>query len=182
MDEGRAVEYLKRSVKLEFGSLTDQRPIDRHTVCPWIGEEFPDLLQDWRCEVVCLDLERSFWEKATILHAEHHRPKDKPTPERFSRHYADTASLADRPEAARAIAQGDLRDRVVAWKRCFFRSDWARYDLAKPGSFRLLPPATREAKLRGDYRAMRDMYLTDPVDFDRVLETLGRVETEINRA
>src|SRR5262249_10315824 len=29
-------EYLKRSVKLEFGSLTDQQPAGRHGVRPWI--------------------------------------------------------------------------------------------------------------------------------------------------
>lgn len=29
----------------------------------------------------------------TILHAEHHRPADKAAPDRFARHYADTAAL-----------------------------------------------------------------------------------------
>jgi hypothetical protein len=42
---------------------------------------------------------RTFWEKATILHSEHHRPIDKPTPDRFSRHYAalrqDYAAMRD---------------------------------------------------------------------------------------
>jgi len=173
-------EYLRRSVKLEFGSLTDQRPVDRHPVRPWIGEEFPNILQDWRCEVVCLDLHRTFWEKATILHVEHHRPAIKPMPDRFSRHYADTAALANHPVAAAALERADLRDRVVTWKSCFFRTGWARYDLARPGSFRLVPPETRQAKLRGDYRDMRDMYLSDPEAFDRILETLARVEARIN--
>ena len=175
-------DYLRRSVRLEFGSLSDQRPIGRHPVLPWIVEEFPDVLQDWRCEVVCLDLQRTFWEKATILHVEHHRPADKPTPDRFSRHYADTAALATHSDAAGVVDRVDLRDRVVAWKSRFFRSGWARYDLARPGSFRLVPPAAREGKLRVDYNEMRDMYLSDPVDFDQVLETLGRVEARINGA
>ena len=69
-----ALEYLKRSVKLEFGSLTDQRPTASHAVRPWIADVLPDAFADWHCDVVALDLHRSFWEKATILHAEHHRP------------------------------------------------------------------------------------------------------------
>src|SRR5271157_3309364 len=70
--------YIKRSVKLEFGSLTDQLPTGHHTIRPWIAEVFPTAFSDWQCEVVALEIERSFWEKATILHAEYHRPLDKP--------------------------------------------------------------------------------------------------------
>jgi hypothetical protein len=79
-------EYLKRAVKLEFGSLTDQQPVGRHPVRPWVAEVLPAAFPDWKCEVVALVVERSFWEKPTILHTEYHRPTDKPTPDRFSRH------------------------------------------------------------------------------------------------
>ena len=71
-------DYIKRSVKLEFGSLTDQQPTGHHTIRPWIAEIFPTAFPDWQCEVIALEIERSFWEKATILHAEYHRPLDKP--------------------------------------------------------------------------------------------------------
>jgi hypothetical protein len=136
-------EYLKRTVKLEFGSLTDQQPIGRRPVQPWVADVLPLAFPDWKCEVVVLEVERSFWEKATILHAEYHRPADKPTPDRFSRHYADTAALGQHPTAGNAIDLHDLRDRVVAWKGQFFGSSWASYHLAKPGTFRLVPPPAR---------------------------------------
>ena len=97
-------EYLKRSVKLEFGSLTDQQPIGRHSVQSLVGTIVPAAFADWRCEVVALEFERSFWEKATILHKEYHRPAERPMPDRFSRHYADTAALARHPAAVAASA------------------------------------------------------------------------------
>ena len=118
-------EYLKRSVKLEFGSLTDQQPVGRHSVRPWVADVLPDAFPDWRCEVVALEIERTFWEKATILHTEYHRPAKKPTPDRFSRHYADTAALAVHPIASQAIAQHELREQVVQWKGQFFGNSWA---------------------------------------------------------
>ncbi len=93
-------EYLRRSVRMEFGSLTDQQPVGRHPIRPWVAEVLPDAFADWRCEVVALELERTFWEKATILHTEYHRPAEKPTPDRFSRHYADMAALAKHPAAS----------------------------------------------------------------------------------
>lgn len=173
-------EYLKRSVKLEFGSLTDQQPIGRYMIRPWVAEVFPAAFPDWRCEVVALGVDRSFWEKATILHSEYHRPSDKPTPDRFSRHYADTAALANHPVAIRAINQHGLRNRVVLWKRHFFGSSWANYDLAKPGTFRLVPRAERLSTLERDYQSMRDMYLTQPISFDDVLIILAELEHRIN--
>jgi hypothetical protein len=174
--------YLARSVKMEFGSLTDQQPVGRHPVRPWIADVLPVAFPDWRCEVIALEVERSFWEKATILHTEHHRPADKATPDRFSRHYADTAALARHPTASRAIDQHELRSRVVEWKSQFFGSSWARYDQAKPGTYRLVPPHERLPALRRDYQAMRDMYLSEPAGFDEILSTLAELEKRINAA
>jgi len=175
-------DYLNRSVKLEFGSLTDQQPAGRHGVRPWVADVLPDAFPDWRCEVVALEVERSFWEKATILHAEYHRPAERPMPDKFSRHYADTAALAKHPAASGAIDQHGLRERVVAWKGQFFGSSWANYDQAKPGTFRLVPPAGRLPALRRDYEAMRDMYLSEPPSFDDVLAALADLERRINQA
>jgi hypothetical protein len=175
------LEYLQRSVKLEFGSLTDQQPTGRHAVAPWIADILPQAFHDWRCDVVALEVERSFWEKATILHAEYHRPAGKPMPDRFSRHYADAAALSQHGVATRAIDDDALRNRVVAWKGVFFGSSWARYDLAKPGTFRLVPRDERLPALRRDYQAMREMYLDTPPSFDEILATLADVQRRINR-
>lgn len=174
-------EYLQRSVKLEFGSLTDQKPVGRHQVKPLLADILPDAFRDWRAEVIVLELERTFWEKATILHAEHHRPAERPTPDRFSRHYADTASLAQTPAGAAAIEQREVMEKVVAWKSQFFGSAWARYDLAKPGTFRLTPAPDRIATLSRDYEVMRSMYLSPPDSFETILNSLQKLEDQINR-
>ena len=174
--------YLNRSVKLEFGSLTDQQPCGRHSIRPWVAEVIPTAFDDWRCEVVALELERTFWEKATILHTEYHRPANKPTPDRFSRHYADLASLSKHPAANIAIGLHELRNRVVEWKSRFFGSSWASYGLAKPGTFRLVPPTERLPALRRDYQLMRDMYLGEPASFDEILNDLSKLEQRINIA
>lgn len=172
--------YLPRSVKMEFGSLTDQRPVGKHQIRPWIADELRDTFQDWQCEVVALELERSYWEKATILHAEYHRASERPLPVRFSRHYADMAALAFHQEAKAAVDRHDVRDRVVAWKNRFFPRSWARYDLAQPGTFRLVPPVARIVALESDYSAMRDMYMLNPLPFTELLSTLAELEILIN--
>ncbi len=173
--------YLGRSVKMEFGSLTDQQPVGRHAIRPWVAEEFPKQLPDFRCELVALELERTFWEKATILHAEHHREAAKPMRDRFSRHYSDMAALAGHAVVERALAREDLRQRVADWKARFFAASWARYDLAKPGTFRLGPPDFRLAELEKDYRAMRAMFLAEPPPFESVIESVRNLEARINQ-
>lgn len=172
--------YLRRFVKLEFGSLTDQQPTGRYPVLPWVAEAYPGGFEDWKCEVVALELERTFWEKATILHAEYHRDASDKMPDRFSRHYADMARLAKHPSCAPFFSMDDLCGRVVEWKIRFFARTWARYDLARRGTFRLAPPPERLAELTADYDEMRQMFITPPPAFDQIVRTLKDAEQKIN--
>jgi len=61
-----------------------------------------------------------------------------------------------------------------------FARQWARYDLAQPGSYRLLPPPSRIDALTRDYAAMRPMFLTPPPVFDAVLDRLAAAEQTLN--
>jgi Nucleotidyl transferase AbiEii toxin, Type IV TA system len=175
-----AFAYLRRAVKLEFGSLTDQRPTGQHPVTPWVTEHFPVAFADWQCTVTALELPRSFWEKATILHAEHHRPADQPMPDRYARHYSDMHRLLQHPQAGEILADDALRERVVNWKSRVFARRWARYELARPGSFSLVPPPSRLTALAQDYAAMRPMFLTQPPSFDDMIDRLAQAELAFN--
>lgn len=152
-NEPTGFEYLRRSVKLEFGSLTDQRPAGKHAISPWVAEDFPDVLADFQCELR----------------------------DRFSRHYSDMAAMAQHAEAASALANDELRQRVADWKSRFFAANWARYDLARPGTFHLAPPEFRIAELAEDYRAMRSMFLNEPPPFETVVKALLDLESRINQ-
>jgi hypothetical protein len=88
--------------------------------------------------------------------------------------------LANHPDGQRAIALDHVRAEVVDWKSRFFDSSWARYDLAIPGSFRLVPSERRVDALRQDYQAMREMYLAEPLSFDDVMKQLAALKTKIN--
>ncbi len=172
--------YMRREVKLEFGTLTDQHPTGRYPIQALIASAYPALFSDWKCEVVALELRRTFWEKATILHAEYHRPPDSPTPDRYARHYFDTARLLAHADASDYLADKAQCARVVDWKSRVFARGWARYDLARYGTFRLVPPQARRAALARDYATMRPMFMTEPPSFDALLRELGNAENAIN--
>jgi hypothetical protein len=66
--------YIAPVVKLEMGARSDPYPSGSHQVVSYAAEEFPSLFDQAACTVNALEAERTFWEKATILHAEYHRP------------------------------------------------------------------------------------------------------------
>ena len=113
-------------------------------------------------------MERTFWEKGTILHAEFHRPEGKPTPLRLSRHYYDFYELIRKGVANRAASQLELLKRVVEHKSLFYKSSWAKYGEAAKGTLRIAPPAHRMTVLRADYINMREMFFSEPPDFETI--------------
>jgi hypothetical protein len=174
-------EYIKPSVRIEFGARGDVSPQRDAGVISYCQLHFPDKLRDETASVRVLAAERTFWEKATILHAEAHRPPHHLASNALSRHYYDLAMLAESEVAVRALAQADLLQQVTMHKKLFFRSAWAHYDDAKPGTFKLIPPSELQRELRKDYERMRVMFFKEPPSFDTVLSTLTDLERRINQ-
>jgi hypothetical protein len=172
--------YVAKRVKIEIGTLTRQQPTGDYPIAPLLVDALGESFEDFRSRVVALELERTFWEKATILHAEFHRPRQKSVRDRFSRHYSDFASLWSHASRDRSLARLDILEDVTRHKSRFFASSWASYDTARPGTFRLLPPVTRHAELGRDYEAMRPMFLGDPQPFAEMLDQLARAEELLN--
>ena len=172
--------YLRPAVKLEPGTLTDQIPTGRAVVRPWVADRYPELFGDWRCEVVALDVRRTFWEKATILHAEYYRPDNQSLPARYARHYSDVARMVGSSDGDAHLADRDMCLRVAEWKRLTFPRAWAHYVLATHGTLRLVPDEKRIGALRDDYARMRDMFLSEPAPFAEVIATLRDAEAIIN--
>jgi hypothetical protein len=173
---------LRQHVRLEFGSLYDQRPTGTHAITPLTAEAFPTLFREPSCSVVALEAERTFWEKATLVHVEYHRPSDKAFPLGMSRHYSDLAALSRHVAGQRAVVDLDLLARVRTHKQTYFRSGWAHYETAVPGSLRLVPPAERRAQVERDYGTMADMFMTTPPSFEKIMTELEDLERQINGA
>jgi len=62
----------------------------------------------------------------------------------------------------------------------FFASNRARYDLAKPGSLRLIPPAFRGKAIADDYAQMSSMIFGAIPSLDELIQGLADLEARIN--
>lgn len=171
-------DYLRPEVRLEIGPLASWIPSDRHIIQPYAAQAYPGVFDESDCMVMAISAERTFWEKATILHQQSHRAS--PMPPRYSRHYYDMYKLAGSSIKDAALVDSALLQDVVAFKQRFYPSRWARYEDAKPGTFKLIPAAERLTELRRDYRDMEMMLFGDVPTFDEITDTLRHLEGEIN--
>ena len=178
--ETSAAGNLLPYIQLEIGPLASWLPHAEHTVRSYVAEDFPQLVDDPDCPVRAIDAERTFWEKATILHCEAHRRQTSPTPVRYSRHYYDLYLMAQSHVKAVALADLFLLQEVVEFKKRFYASGWANYDEAKPGAFKLIPPERVLEVMRADYDAMQEMIFGRRPVFDVIIAGLMILENEIN--
>ncbi len=176
----RALPYLRPAIRLEMGARSDDWPTIEAEMTPYAAEDFPGMFLSPTCQVRTLAAERTFWEKATLLHAEYHRPSGKPSKERLSRHYYDLYCLSLLEIGHQALDRVDLLKRVVQHKRLFFAQAWANYETATPGTLRLVPPSERLNALRQDYDAMQTMIFGEPPRWDTILQKLRELEDRIN--
>ncbi len=174
-DEG----YLRPFVLLEFGGRSDHWPKEEGKVTPYAAEVLPREFDSATCKVHVFSAQRTFWEKATLLHRWYHRA-DKSMALRQSRHYYDLCRIYDNPLGKIAIADVNLLAEVVRHKRAFYEEPAARYDLASPETLHLRPHANHLAILRQDYDDMSQMFFVTPPAFDDLLKQLGEMEKEIN--
>ncbi len=174
------LDYVQPHVTLELGTHAEPIPHGLFTIQPFVAERFPAQFRKPSCSVKAVVARRTFWEKATILHAEYHRPADKRMPPRYSRHYADVAMMARCAVKAEALGDFALLASVVTHKDRFYPAAWARYQEAIRGTFRLVPQRERVGELRSDYQAMRTMFFATSPSLDDVLQQLAQLEREIN--
>ncbi len=171
---------IQPQVKLEIGPLADWLPNESKQISPYAAAHFPKLFEHASVEVRTISAERTFWEKATILHQEAHRSEEKLLPPRYSRHYYDLCRLARLPIRESALGKLDLLNEVVRFKMRFYRCPWAKYEEAISGSLRLLPPDCHLPELKKDYKAMQTMLFGSIPSFEDIMAELSKLESEIN--
>lgn len=175
--------YLRPSVLIEFGGRNATLPQDRLIIVPDVASHIPGLAFPI-AEVVVLSPLRTFWEKATLIHVECHRPDLRQGAERLSRHWYDLARLADHEVGRQAVRDVELLQDVLSIKETFYRSGHSHYDRCVAGGLKLVPEAALLEALRVDYQAMlaAQMFYGETLPFERIIERLEALEREINQA
>ncbi len=172
-----AARYIRPVVRMELGCRGDLWPENDSSVRPFVAAEFPDEFQSLDAKVRVLAAERTFWEKVTLVHAVNYSGQVQPG---HSRHFYDLARLFRHAIGARALKDSALPQRVREHKEIYWAHSASRYDLAKAGTFKLLPPDNLIPEIRRDYRQMSDMCFGAAPDFDSLMGEIKELETVLN--
>ncbi len=171
-------DYNRAVVKIELSGRADGWPMERRTVRPYVMDQFPKVTGDLTLALTCVRPERTFWEKAALIHERNTRPDDRPLEARQARHLSDLVRLW---QTGLAETEGfaALFDGVKAHRRGFFEYSWVNYETLAPGALRLVPPEGRLAAWRADYRGMRSMFPGEPVSFEELVAELRIIEQSL---
>lgn len=173
--------YLKSQVLIELGGRNVIDPNEIHTVTPYVAQLTHNVSYP-TCNVVVLSPERTFWEKATLIHVECNRGTIKQNADRLSRHWYDLAMLAQHASGQTAINNRVLFEDVVRHKKIFFNSSYANYDDCLSGHLKLLPEGDQIRGLQTDYEQMINagMMNHEPPIFLEIVQTIQDLEAAIN--
>ncbi|MEI7733496.1 MAG: nucleotidyl transferase AbiEii/AbiGii toxin family protein [Verrucomicrobiota bacterium] len=173
--------YLRPVVKIELGARSDTEPVAQPQIQPYLCEALPHVLGDGKFTVRTVAPERTFWEKAMLLHEETYRSGTGPKA-RLARHYYDLYRLIQAGVGHRAATDRGLFDRVATHRAVFFRKKKEAQESLRPGSLRLVPPPEQLAFWKQDYVAMAEaMFFGAIPDFDEILRVVGEFQQHFNQ-
>ena len=167
-------------IRLEVGPLAAWTPAELVNIVPYAAEQYPQLFKQKETSDLTVTPERTFWEKATILHHEANRPEHISMPKRYSRHYYDLYCMARSSVKEKAFARLGLLHKVVNFKLKFYPRAWAHYPEAVPSTIKLRPPSHRLITLQEDYTAMHNMLYGEIPSFKTMMKAIGELEKEIH--
>lgn len=169
-----------QEIRLEIGALAAWTPTRLAEIHPYAADYYPRVFSQTSTKILTTTAERTFWEKATILHQEAYRPESSKIPERYSRHYYDLYCMARKGVLEKALVQKDLLTQVADFKQTFYPRKWAQYETARVGTLKLFPAAHSMDRLRSDYTRMQSMIYGNSPDFDEMMQYIKDLEEQIN--
>lgn len=181
----RANAYIAPWVKIEVGARGAITPCVERAIEPYVQTILGDRLNLATNGVAMIEAERTFLEKALILHANHCRVRDNPDwrpsdRNHMARHYYDLAMMRDTTIGQRALIDDALLADVRSTKIKMFYVAAEKLGEAERGAIKLVPQARLRKLIEADYAAMEGMMFHDPPPFSWIMDEVAEIEAAIN--
>ena len=175
--------YIKPHILIETGGRAAFDPYISQQISPFALDEIMEHLkvkEDCCVLVDVLDIERTFYEKLTLIHELNHRGIEALT-NRQTRHIYDLIQIYK--SHSNVVTNLSLLEKVRKHKEKYFRRAAAKWDLAIPGSLFILPFEDVQVFLRDDWNKMTDMFPGGqlPYTFDEMMLVLKKIDGLINQ-
>lgn len=166
--------YHRAAVKIELSGRAEGTPVQIRPLISYAAKEFPAIDPHGAMTLPCVLPERTFWEKAALLHEQNTRPIGKPPAPRQARHLYDLCKLWESVGSSAQLSK--LFPEVIAHRKAFFDYTWVNYATLVPSSLKLVPPEVALSEWQADYKAMQSMFHAKPPEFPELLDALKTIE------
>lgn len=173
-------DYLRQEIRLEIGPLAEWIPSHLVSINSIVAEQFPSAMEQKEIIVPTVDVERTFWEKITILHKTASAYAQKGIPTRYARHYYDLYQMSRSNIKLSAFARKELLEQDIRFKLKFYYAKNASYETAQIGTLKLVPDEAAIKDLSVDYEHMKDMIYGSRPSFGEIMDCIKDLEVEIN--
>ncbi|MDD4573690.1 MAG: nucleotidyl transferase AbiEii/AbiGii toxin family protein [Sphaerochaeta sp.] len=176
--------YVKPRVIIEAGARSISDPFVEVGIQSFISETFPDMPFSRRpFTVKIVPAERTFLEKAFLLHEEFHKPTSEIRTDRMSRHLYDLEKMMDTPIAHKAIQDRNLYNKIVTHRKKYIGLKGFDYASLAPEHINFIPPTAISHHWKRDYQAMRENIIYGPsIDYETLIKRIRILNVRFNQS
>jgi len=169
-----ASSYIQEKVLIEIGARSLLEPSENIRLRSMIAEVYPQAdFADSFIEIPTVVPQRTFLEKAFLLHEEFQKPAENIRIDRMSRHLYDLEKLMNTAFAENALADTELYLVIVNHRKHLTAIKGVDYSTHSPDKINFVPPDTIVEKWKNDYETMLgNMTYGDTLPFDKLLERI----------
>ena len=175
--------YITDVVKIEIGSRSMMEPYKLINMRSIIAEEFSDAyFTDTETPIPTVIPQRTFLEKAFLLHEEFQKPEGNIRIERMSRHLYDLERLMDTDFAREALNDISLYQSIIDHRSKLTAISGLDYSTHSPDRINFVPPASVMEKWRDDYSAMQaSMIYGLSLSFGKLIERISELNERFRK-
>jgi len=167
--------YLVPRVLIETGARSQKEPFSYRNITSLVDLNFSTF--EWAhkgMNVPAVLPERTFLEKAFLLHEEFQKPGEKMRTERLSRHLYDLEKLMDTEHGRKALENVELYKSIIAHRKIYFPIGGIDYNNHSPEKIDFIPGDDIRKVWEADYNKMRESMVVGPsLDYNALIDRLN---------
>jgi predicted nucleotidyltransferase component of viral defense system len=166
--------YIREKVLIEIGARSLIEPSENVKIRSIIANAFPDAtFADDYISIPTVIPQRTFLEKAFLLHEEFQKPEERIRVNRMTRHIYDLERMMDTDFANDALNNSELYKAIVKHRSTLTKMKEVDYSTHTPDKISFVPPDFVIDAWRNDYESMQGyMIYGESLSFDKLIERI----------